>query len=157
MTDSQKTPGPLEGIAGIVKGMWTIFKEGFKPKITVQVPEEKLEYPERTTGRVFLNLDTCIGCTLCEQICPNGTIRMVDLHYEKKQEFDKKYPNKREIYPSVDVSTCIHCNLCEEICPTGAITLEAEVEEVHFKRKNTRYTPEQLSRKEAELWGDDER
>jgi len=151
----ERVPGPLTGIAGVAKGMWTIFKEGFKPKVTKQVPEEKLSYSERTTGRVFLNVDTCIGCTLCEQICPNGTIRMVDFHYEKSQEFDKKYPNRREIYPSVDVSICTHCNLCEEICPTGAITLEAEVEEVHFRRKNTRYTPEQLGKKEVELWGEE--
>ena len=48
------------------------------------VPEEKLEYPARTTGRVYLNTETCIGCTLCEQICPNGTIRMVDFHFVKK-------------------------------------------------------------------------
>lgn len=155
MTQSQKVPGPLEGLPGIIKGIWTVFVEGFKPKVTKQVPEEKLEYPSRATGRVFLNLDTCIGCTLCEQICPNGTIRMVDFHYEKKDDFEKKYPNKRQIYPTVDVSICTHCNLCEEICPTGAITLEADVEEVHFKRKSTRYTPLQLGKKESELWGED--
>ncbi len=155
MADSEKFPGPIQGIGGILKGVWTVFLQGFKPKVTRQVPEEKLEYPTRTTGRVFLNVDTCIGCTLCDQICPNGTIRMVDFHHDKKQEFEKKYPNKRETYPSVDVSTCIHCNLCEEICPTGAITLEPEVDEVHFIRKNTRYTPEQLGKKEAELWGEE--
>lgn len=155
MRASQKIPGPLEGIGGVIKGMITIFLEGFKPKVTRQVPEEKLEYPSKATGRVFLNPETCIGCTLCEQICPNGTIRMVGLSYDKKQDFEKKYPNKRFLYPSVDVAICIHCNLCEEICPTGAITLEAEVEEVHFHRKNTRYTPLQLTKTEVELWGDD--
>ncbi|MCL5929769.1 MAG: 4Fe-4S binding protein [Candidatus Thermoplasmatota archaeon] len=155
MSDTEKIPGPASGIVGVVKGVWSVFIQGFKPKVTRQVPEEKLEYPTRTTGRVFLNVDTCIGCTLCEQICPNGTIRMVDFHHEKNQEFEKKYPNKREIYPTVDVSTCIHCNLCEEICPTGAITLEPEVEEVHFIRTNTRYTPLQLGKKEVELWGEE--
>ncbi len=155
MSEADGTPGPLQGIGGIIKGIWTIFLEGFKPKVTRQVPEEKLEYPARTTGRVYLNTETCIGCTLCEQICPNGTIRMVDFHFVKRPETDKKYPNRREIYPSVDVSTCIHCNLCEEICPTGAITLEADVEEIHFVRENTRYTPEQLGKKEVELWGEE--
>lgn len=155
MSDAEKFPGPLQGISGVIKGVWSVFKQGFRPKVTREVPEEKLEYPTRATGRVFLNPETCIGCTLCEQICPNGTIRMVDFHHDKKPEFDKKYPNKREIYPSVDVSTCVHCNLCEEICPTGAITLEPEVEEVHFVRKNTRYTPEQLEKKESELWGEE--
>lgn len=151
MSQSQKIPGPLQGIPGVIKGVWTIFLQGFKPKVTIQLPEEKLEYAAKTTGRVFLNMDTCIGCTLCEQICPNGTIKMVDFIYEKKEEFGKKYPNKRQIFPSVDVAICTHCNMCEEICPTGAITLEAEVEEVHFERKNTRYTPAELSKSENEL------
>jgi len=157
MTQSDKAPGPIAGIGGIVKGVWTIFMQGFKPKVTKQVPEEKLEYPERTTGRVFLNMDTCIGCTLCEQICPNGTIKMVTFAFSKKEEFDKKYPNKRQIFPSVDVSTCTHCNLCEEICPTGAITLEAEIDEIHFRRENTRYSPPMLAKKESELWGNDKK
>ncbi|MGC8727010.1 MAG: 4Fe-4S binding protein [Thermoplasmata archaeon] len=157
MTQSDKAPGPIAGIGGIVKGVWTIFMQGFKPKVTKQVPEEKLEYPERTTGRVFLNMDACIGCTLCEQICPNGTIKMVTFAFTKKEEFDKKYPNKRQIFPSVDVSTCTHCNLCEEICPTGAITLEAEIDEIHFRRENTRYSPPMLAKKESELWGDDKK
>ena len=150
----ERGPGPLTGIAGIIKGVWYMFIQGFKPKVTKQVPEEKLEYGHRTTGRVFLNMDACIGCTLCEQICPNGTIRMMTWAYQKSPEFEKKYPNKRQIYPSVDVAICTHCNLCEEICPTGAITLEAEVEEWHMRRENTRYTPPMLSKKENELWGE---
>ncbi|MCL4412680.1 MAG: 4Fe-4S binding protein [Candidatus Thermoplasmatota archaeon] len=157
MTQTDRIPGPIEGIAGVLKGVWTVFTNGFKPRVTRQVPEEKLDYPTRTTGRVFLDLDACIGCTLCEQICPNGTIKMATFAYGKKEEFEKKYPNRRQLYPSVDVSICTHCNLCEEICPTGAITLEAEVDEVHFERGNMRYTPLMLSKKESELWEGDKK
>ena len=39
MSDADRTPGPLQGIGGIIKGIWTIFLEGFKPKVTRQVPE----------------------------------------------------------------------------------------------------------------------
>ena len=37
-------------------------------------------YRESVDGQVGINPDTCIGCSVCAQSCPYGTIQMVALH-----------------------------------------------------------------------------
>lgn len=133
----------LKGIKGIFNGFRIVSSYFTKERITFQYPEEKRELPERFRGRVALNLDTCIGCTLCAQICPNHCDVMVRFDYENGK-------NKRKIYPSVDIGQCIHCGLCEEICPTDAITLTKDYETSRYQ-KDFEYLPERLSKKEAEV------
>lgn len=71
-----------------------------------------------------VNADLCIGCGLCEKVCPYSAITM------KAGEDDK---------PLADVNTllCTGCGKCQVVCPTGAM-----------KRKH--FTTEQI---EAELLG----
>ena len=38
---------------------------------------------EGAEGQVDINPDTCIGCSICAQSCPYGTIQMVALHDEE--------------------------------------------------------------------------
>ncbi len=38
---------------------------------------------ESADGQVVINPDTCIGCSVCAQSCPYGTIQMVALHDEE--------------------------------------------------------------------------
>jgi len=40
-------------------------------------------YRESADGQVGINPDTCIGCSVCAQSCPYGTIQMVALHDEE--------------------------------------------------------------------------
>ncbi len=133
----------LKGIRGILKGFRIVFSYFTKKRITFQYPEEKRELPERFRGRVTLDLDTCIGCSLCSQICPNHCDVMVEYDYENGK-------NKRKIYPSVDIGKCIYCGLCQEICPTGAITLSKDYETARYK-KDFEYLPDRLSKPESEV------
>ncbi len=57
------------------KGFVVTGKLPFKPKVTVQYPEEKRPKPERFHGRHVLNryedgMEKCIGCELCAGVCP---------------------------------------------------------------------------------------
>jgi len=65
-----------------------------------------LAYPLYHHGRKtakFHVLDSCISCTLCEQVCPTRTITMVQGN------------------PKWTTTTCSHCLACIHRCPVEAI------------------------------------
>jgi NADH-quinone oxidoreductase subunit F len=47
---------------------------------------------------------SCIGCTLCAQVCPVGAIEYL--------------PHERH---SIDVETCTRCNMCFDVCKDGSV------------------------------------
>lgn len=49
----------------------------------------------------------CCGCSACGQVCPTGSIRMV--------EDDEGF-----LYPAVNLDTCTACGLCEKVCPVAS-------------------------------------
>lgn len=59
-------------------------------------------------GNLLYKVDAsrCIGCRICEQVCPVQAIEMV---------------NGKAI---IDPEKCTGCGLCVEQCPTGAISLQ---------------------------------
>ena len=55
------------------------------------------------------NQDICIGCGICEYLCPYSAIRMVKVGKLKKAE--------------VIVAACKGCGVCGSICPSRAISM----------------------------------
>jgi NADH-quinone oxidoreductase subunit I len=130
-------------IVGSISGMVNVARHLFRKPVTVQYPEEKPILPQRFRARIFLRLDDCVGCTLCEQVCPNNSITM--------QLVDRENPrNKRKIYPDVNFGTCTVCRNCEEICPTDAIYL-THVFETSRTRNSFTYSPQELALQENEV------
>jgi NADH-quinone oxidoreductase subunit I len=121
----------------------------FRRAVTVQYPEERAALPERFRGRLCLNLKTCIGCTLCSQVCPNGTIQMV--RREKTEQI--KTAQKRDflLFPQVNIAMCTYCGWCSDVCPVGAIQHSREFELARYDREHFVYTPEMLAQSEEEL------
>ncbi|MCL4357244.1 MAG: NADH-quinone oxidoreductase subunit NuoI [Candidatus Thermoplasmatota archaeon] len=128
---------------GMIGGMFTVFKHAFQKPVTVQYPEKREDQGDRFRFRIYLSTDDCVGCTLCEQVCPNLSITMMLL--------DKENPrNKRKIYPSVNFGTCTVCRNCEEICPTDAIYLKG-VFETSRTRNSFFYNPLELEKNEEDV------
>lgn len=138
-----KEPGRKIPLVGSLEGIMTVFKHSLMKPVTVQYPEEKEYIPDRFRFRIFLKLDDCVGCTLCEQVCPNKSIKMETVKRENPR-------NKRMIYPDVNFGTCTVCRNCEEICPTDAIYL-THVFETSRTKNSFLYSPEELSKQEDEV------
>jgi len=71
--------------------------------------------PEGFRGKVEFNLDRCIGCGGCANVCPARCIVLKDLGQEK-----------REIV--IYRERCTHCGRCQEVCPERAVVLTPEFE-----------------------------
>ena len=70
----------------------------------------------------------CIKCRLCEKVCPEGAIQVVEF--------------KEGTLARIDYEKCTNCGLCVEKCPTGAITIHPrcfsdEVDFSQFKQADT--------------------
>ncbi len=70
--------------------------------------------PEGIRGRLAYDYDTCIGCAMCEKVCP---ARAIELYPVKAGE--KK--SKRIV---IFLSRCTYCGECVDICPKNCITME---------------------------------
>lgn len=114
-------------IPQIISGLKTTLINLFRPKITLQYPEERPVIPDNYRGIPTLVKDPngrekCVSCQLCEFVCPPKAIRIKPgaiptdsdtAHVEKApQAFD------------IDMLRCIYCGLCQEVCPEEAIFLQ---------------------------------
>jgi NADH-quinone oxidoreductase subunit I len=119
----------------LVKGMALTGRHFFARKITVQFPEEKTPQGFRFRGlhaqRRYANgEERCIGCKLCEAVCPAMAI-----HIETEERDDG---TRRTTRYDIDLVKCIFCGLCEESCPVDAI-VETRVLEYHGEKRSDLY------------------
>ena len=76
--------------------------------------------PDRFRGVLALTYDketgeeNCIGCRLCEYICPPQVIKVEMLKAEKR--------NFAKIF-TLELYACEFCELCVQVCPTDAIIM----------------------------------
>jgi len=105
--------------------IWEAYKQLLRPKSTQKYPFEdrdKVSLPDGFRGKVALNRDTCIGCTLCEKDCPCGAIVII---------VDEK--GKR---PTFFLDRCMFCGQCQESCPKKCISFTKEFENAAYDRKS---------------------
>lgn len=88
--------------------------------VTVHYPDVVRPYPDRFRGVLALTYDpetgeeNCIGCRLCEYICPPQVIRVEMLKGEKRNYAKSFY---------LELYACEFCELCVQVCPTDAIVM----------------------------------
>ncbi len=80
----------------------------FSPRFTTRFPAEPCVVPERYRGKPKFDLDTCIGCGACVNVCPTNALTQVD-------DLEANPPVRR-ITQQTDA--CIFCGNCQDNCTT---------------------------------------
>ena len=102
----------------ILRGMWVVLENYFRPSHTIDYPREKGPLSPRFRGEHALRRypsgeERCIACKLCEAVCPAQAITI-----EAEPRSDG---SRRTTRYDIDMTKCIYCGLCQEACPVDAI------------------------------------
>ncbi len=124
-------PAPADGGPGfwselgllaraVARAMGVTLRNLFRRPVTVMYPDRPRTYPDRFRGVLALTYDpetgeeNCIGCRLCEYICPPQVIRVEMLKGEKRN-YARSF--------TLELYACEFCELCVQVCPTDAIVM----------------------------------
>jgi NADH-quinone oxidoreductase subunit I len=125
----------------LLRGMALTGRNLFARKVTIRFPEEKTPVSPRFRGLHALRRypngeERCIGCKLCEAVCPALAITI--------QTAQRDDGTRRTTRYDIDLTKCIFCGMCEESCPVDSI-VETRILEYHGeKRGDLYYTKEML-------------
>lgn len=99
------------------------------------VPKSRTFRPgaPRYRGWHVNDIDKCVGCGTCAEICQNNAIDMVEA-----AGFEKGDTGLR---PRVDYGRCCWCALCVDVCPSGSLGMSNEYVWVDDDADAFRFTP----------------
>jgi NADH-quinone oxidoreductase subunit I len=135
-------------LKGILRVMGVTLRNFFRPASTVRYPEVQRPIPAQWRGGGFaLTYDpatreeNCIGCRLCEYICPSQIITVSLRKGEPRQN------GKGATYAGtflLDYQACMQCELSVQVCPTDAIVMTRGLAPATTRREDLVYTMERL-------------
>ena len=125
----------------LLRALWIVFRHAFRPRVTIQYPEQEPYRPPRFRGRIVLSRDPdgrerCVACYLCAVACPVDCIALQATQDDSGRRFPEFF--------RINFSRCIFCGYCEEACPTYAIQLTPDFEMSEYERRNLVYEIEDL-------------
>ena len=121
MAEATGPPGTtLAMVRAAGRAMAVTLRNLIRKPVTVHYPEVTSPYPDRFRGVLALTYDpetgeeNCIGCRLCEYICPPQVIKVEMLKASSR--------NYAKIF-FLELYACEFCELCVQVCPTDAIIM----------------------------------
>ncbi|MDT8991175.1 NADH-quinone oxidoreductase subunit NuoI [Curvibacter sp. APW13] len=124
----------------LFKGLALTGRYLFRPKVTLQYPEEKTPLSPRFRGLHALRRyengeERCIACKLCEAVCPAMAITIESTVREDGTRRTSRY--------DIDLTKCIFCGFCEESCPVDSI-VETHIFEYHGEKRGDLYFTKEM-------------
>jgi NADH-quinone oxidoreductase subunit I len=121
---------------------------GQRDVATIQYPEERREYSERTRGRHILTTRDdgslrCVACYMCETACPADCITIVA---EEDPEATVEW-EKRPLAFEIDLLRCVFCGYCVDACPKQALVMSRQHEMAFTTRDEAVVGIEELKQK----------
>ena len=107
-------------VRAVLSAMRMTLKNLFRKPVTVHYPTTQRTYPDRYRGLLALvyekdtGEEACIGCRLCEFVCPPAVIK-VEIQKGEKRNYAKAF--------TLELYACEFCELCVQVCPTDAIVM----------------------------------
>ena len=132
----------------IAQGMWLTLKtmlttqKGKMPyAFTRQYPTFKRKAIPGSRGLHAMRRDetgkaACIGCGLCEAVCPSKAISVVTSEGPGHEKIVNSY--------ELDLLRCVFCGFCIDACPVSAIMMTPEFELACYSRKDAFYTKDRI-------------
>ncbi|HLF34435.1 MAG TPA: 4Fe-4S binding protein [Cyclobacteriaceae bacterium] len=124
---------------------------------TVRYPHEILPVPDNGRYKLHNEIEDCIVCDKCANICPVDCIEIESIRAVR--EFGKTSDGTpRKIYAArfdIDMAKCCFCGLCTTVCPTECLTMTKEFDFSEYEIKNhifsfARMSPEEIALKRKE-------
>jgi NADH-quinone oxidoreductase subunit I len=144
-----------EALWTVFIGMKITFKHLFTPSVTIQYPDVKIDLPDRTRNRLYVNIEDCIGCDQCARACPVNCITIESVKSVPGEDLGKTSNGKKKVLwlPQfdIDMAKCCCCSLCVYPCPTDCIKMTDVYEFSEYERSNLIYSFATLTPEESEV------
>ena len=122
LRDARRTGGTdvFAIVRAVLSAMRMTLTNLFRKPVTVHYPTKERAYPDRYRGLLALvyekdtGEEACIGCRLCEFVCPPAVIK-VEMLKTPKRNYAKVF--------TLELYACEFCELCVQVCPTDAIVM----------------------------------
>jgi glutamate synthase (NADPH) small chain len=111
------------------------WKKVFDEPVTIKDPINERPGAARYRGFHKNDIEQCIGCGTCEDICENEAIDLVPVNGIETKDGDSG------LRPRIDYGRCCWCALCVDICTTGSLNLSNAYNWVDEDPEVFRFTP----------------
>ena len=116
----------LNFLYAMLAGHFTVLKNAFRKRVTLEYPEKKNALNDRFRGKIEFNYDEngvspCTACGICQRVCPCKDLIKIERSKLESGKF------KLEKY-QIDLAHCIFCGNCVEHCPENALSMSKNYE-----------------------------